>query len=281
MKDFDFEAAKQGAAVCTRDGLPARIICFNAENPLFRIVAMIRNIATDMEFPQAYRKDGGWLPVNTICNQDLMMRDDDYKRRLAQGLYCSAPNDQNDAIAQPKRALIAAMAMQGIISGRDAFAIGTAIPNFSKQVAKSAVIFADDLIAELNKKEEGELDCANALLGNTVLCTPNCNSIRKKTVVTKFLRQILPPNAVLDYLDDVWDSEECENDPLDAILNNAWWWHSGGKNRQYHVDAMPVGDVTDDIYCVIYKDDKEIGNLTLAFDDAISIGLWNGKEGKK
>lgn len=86
---------------------------------------------------------------------------------------------------------------------------------------------------------------------------------------------------MLDYLDDVWDSEECENDPLDAILNNAWWWHSGGKNRQYHVDAMPVGDVTDDIYCVIYKDDKEIGNLTLAFDDAISIGLWNGKEGKK
>ena len=43
--------------------------------------------------------------------------------------------------------------MQGIISGRDAFAIGTAIPDFSKQVAKSAVIFADDLIAELNKKE--------------------------------------------------------------------------------------------------------------------------------
>lgn len=54
---------------------------------------------------------------------------------------------------EQRRYEIAWSAMQGIISGRDAFAIGTAIPDFSKQVAKSAVIFADDLIAELNKKE--------------------------------------------------------------------------------------------------------------------------------
>lgn len=52
-----------------------------------------------------------------------------------------------------RREFFASLAMQGIISGRDAFAIGTAIPDFSKQVAKSAVIFADDLIAEFNKKE--------------------------------------------------------------------------------------------------------------------------------
>lgn len=152
MKDFDFKAAKYGATVCTRAGLPVRIICFDVNNYMFRIVAMVRDIATGMETPQSYREDGGWLPANTECSQDLMMRDDDYKRRLAQGLYCSTPNYQK-VPTRPRRALIAAMAMQGIISGRDAFAIGTAIPDFSKQVAKSSVIFADDLIAELNKKE--------------------------------------------------------------------------------------------------------------------------------
>lgn len=58
------------------------------------------------------------------------------------------------AMGLSRRELFASLAMQGIISGRDAFAIGTAIPDFSKQVAKSAVIFADNLIAEL--KREGE-----------------------------------------------------------------------------------------------------------------------------
>lgn len=39
MKAFDLEAAKRGAAVCTRDGKQARIVCLDADNPLFSIVA--------------------------------------------------------------------------------------------------------------------------------------------------------------------------------------------------------------------------------------------------
>ena len=30
MKDFDLAAAKLGAKVCTRDGIPARILCFDS-----------------------------------------------------------------------------------------------------------------------------------------------------------------------------------------------------------------------------------------------------------
>lgn len=40
MKEFDFEKAKAGAPVCTRDGMPARIICWNYRHPLYKIIAL-------------------------------------------------------------------------------------------------------------------------------------------------------------------------------------------------------------------------------------------------
>lgn len=43
MRPFDLELAKQGNPVCTRDGRPARIICFDRKNPnnMFPIVALV------------------------------------------------------------------------------------------------------------------------------------------------------------------------------------------------------------------------------------------------
>lgn len=41
MKDFDLQAAKKGAPVCTRDGHKARIVCFDIRNNDFPIVAVI------------------------------------------------------------------------------------------------------------------------------------------------------------------------------------------------------------------------------------------------
>lgn len=44
MKPFDLEAAKNGAKVCTRDGNPVRIICFDRACPFdsFTIVALVK-----------------------------------------------------------------------------------------------------------------------------------------------------------------------------------------------------------------------------------------------
>jgi hypothetical protein len=42
-KKFDLEAAKNGAPVITRDGRPARIICFDRKHNLNNIVALIEN----------------------------------------------------------------------------------------------------------------------------------------------------------------------------------------------------------------------------------------------
>lgn len=41
MKPFDLEAAKRGAAVCTRNGRPVRIICFDRKDDLLHIVALL------------------------------------------------------------------------------------------------------------------------------------------------------------------------------------------------------------------------------------------------
>ena len=157
MKTFDLEAAKRGAAVCTRDGKQARIVCHDADNPLFRIVALVGGVISGEETPQSYREDGGWLPANTECNQDLMMRDDDYLEKLERGEYQSGqirPLYENPSISMglTKREWFAGMAMAGEMSG---FFAGNNRVKGEKSVlaaiTEDACLFADALIAELEK----------------------------------------------------------------------------------------------------------------------------------
>ena len=158
MKNFDLEAAKRGAAVCTRCGCKARIVCFNVDNPLFSIVAMVRDSVSGKETPQSYRDDGGWLPANTKCSQDLMMRDDDYLEKLERGGYdhiADARNRVGPTIKQNLntdreywRRVYAGQAMQGIVSALDMNA-----PIAEDGVADMACVFADALIEELEKTD--------------------------------------------------------------------------------------------------------------------------------
>lgn len=158
MKAFDLEAAKRGAAVCTRDGKQARIVCLDADNPLFSIVAMVRDSASGKETPQSYRDDGGWLPANTKCSQDLMMRDDDYMEKLERGEYdhiADARKMVGPTIKQNLntdreywRRVYAGQAMQGIVSALDMNA-----PIAEDGVADMACVFADALIEELEKTD--------------------------------------------------------------------------------------------------------------------------------
>lgn len=149
MKEFDFDAAKQGAAVCTRDGRPARIVCFDVDNMEYSMVANVRSgEQLQSESAQLYCRDGRWYPAATESGSDLMMRDDDFKRRLAQGLYSSVPGDRSEALAQSMRASFAAMAMQGILASDVEHEAG------APETAEVAVEYADALIEEL--KREGE-----------------------------------------------------------------------------------------------------------------------------
>lgn len=43
MKEFDLEKAKLGVPVCTRDGRPARIVCFDVKYVSYSILALIKD----------------------------------------------------------------------------------------------------------------------------------------------------------------------------------------------------------------------------------------------
>lgn len=56
MKPFDLEKAKAGAPLCTREGFRARIICFDADNDRFPIVALIKDSNSSNEYPVSLTK---------------------------------------------------------------------------------------------------------------------------------------------------------------------------------------------------------------------------------
>ena len=73
MKPFDIELAKAGHPVCTRDGKPARIICFDCKGPrdTVMIVALIMESHGENVF--RYKENGRFSADNVNHNNDLMM----------------------------------------------------------------------------------------------------------------------------------------------------------------------------------------------------------------
>ena len=69
MKEFNLEEAKAGKSVCTRDGRPARIICFDAKGK-YPIIALVSEISGD-EYCYAYTKNGAYSCSADVY--DLMM----------------------------------------------------------------------------------------------------------------------------------------------------------------------------------------------------------------
>lgn len=70
MKEFNPEEAKQGAAVCTRDGRKARIVCFDDKCINFPIIAAIEY--DDSEQLSTYRFNGRYTEDGET-DYDLMM----------------------------------------------------------------------------------------------------------------------------------------------------------------------------------------------------------------
>ncbi|MBE5048015.1 hypothetical protein [Alistipes onderdonkii] len=85
MREFDLEAAKAGAAVCTKDGAKVRIICFDRISTKFPIIGLRRN--TDNEEYVVTFTTNGRRFYTSKDGGDLVMRDDDYAEKLARGEY--------------------------------------------------------------------------------------------------------------------------------------------------------------------------------------------------
>lgn len=149
MKKFDLEAAKRGAAVCTRDGHPARIIAYDGKW-LGRFVLIVlvdyggREVSYNYRLCGSAYADGG-------TDSDLMMRDDDYLEKLERGEYQSGqirPLYKNPSISMglTKREWFAGMAIGAVTNVLIA-------PN-DEAIARYAVGIADALISELDKTEK-------------------------------------------------------------------------------------------------------------------------------
>lgn len=82
MQKFDLNAAKAGAAVCTRNGAHVEIILYNGRTDGFPILAYVGSSARVRSF-----MDNGQYRPKYKSESDLMMRDDDYAEKLARGEY--------------------------------------------------------------------------------------------------------------------------------------------------------------------------------------------------
>lgn len=76
-KHFDLEAAKAGAKVVTRDGRPARIICFDKKDPDYPIVALVSE-TKDIKSPEViyiYQEEGRYFSTQEN-DRDLFLLDE-------------------------------------------------------------------------------------------------------------------------------------------------------------------------------------------------------------
>ena len=70
-KEFDYEKAKAGAPVCTREGNKARIVCWDANNEGYPIIALVEN-DDHCEFPYSYTRHG-LFDMDEESPMDLML----------------------------------------------------------------------------------------------------------------------------------------------------------------------------------------------------------------
>lgn len=158
MKDFDLEAAKRGAAVCTRDGRNARIIAFDCKGcgrkPILALIDM-----GDWEQSASWTERGEIIEDFKDAS-DLMMRDDDYLEKLERGEYGNhvegslemvkpAVKENLTTDREYWRRVYAGQIAEGIASHNGLNIIGT-----ETIVAKASCSIADALIEELEKTEE-------------------------------------------------------------------------------------------------------------------------------
>lgn len=157
MKNFDLEAAKRGAAVCTAYGMPVRILCFDRKGGNFPIIALIDDTDSSESFA-TFTEEGEENPCSKM-GIILMMRDDDYLEKLEREEYGNHIEDKREMVdptikqnlntdREYWRRVYAGHIAGGLASHNGLNIIGSEII-----VAKASCSMADALIEELEKTE--------------------------------------------------------------------------------------------------------------------------------
>lgn len=162
MKPFDLEAAKRGAAVCTRDGSCVRIVCTDCrgEDPIVALVDYETG-----EDVSTYNSRGRYHG-SADSDLDLFMRDDDYAEKLARGEYGNHIEDKLEKVDPTIKENLTVdrerlrrelsekimVAMIRELAGKSPHSTSNNITVF-EAMAADAVSYADALLEELDKKK--------------------------------------------------------------------------------------------------------------------------------
>ena len=95
MKAFNLNEAKAGKAVCTREGMPARIVCWDlkfGKDNKYTLLALIEDEDGD-EMPMSYTSKGRLINNETKNKRDLMMGAE--KREGWVNIYAGSYVDSN------------------------------------------------------------------------------------------------------------------------------------------------------------------------------------------
>lgn len=167
MREFDLEAAKAGAPVCTRSGKPVRIICWDMKwksGKLGDRIVYLTNYSGDEHISSCLSNGAYHGEINDSL--DLMMRDDDYAEKLARGEYGKHIDEATEKVDPTIKENLTVdrerlrrelsekimVAMIRELAGKSPHSTSSNITVF-EAMAADAVSYADALLEELEKKE--------------------------------------------------------------------------------------------------------------------------------
>lgn len=154
MREFDLSAAKAGAPVCTRDGMEARIICFDRVDLKYPIIALYKT-ESGIEHMRSFSPNGLQFD-RVISAEDLMMRDDDYAEKLARGEYGNHIEDKFEK-ADPtikENLTVDREYWRRVYAGYALAGSCARVSRLSAEGVKFAIVLADALLEELEKTEK-------------------------------------------------------------------------------------------------------------------------------
>lgn len=170
MKNFDLEAAKAGAPVCTRSGKPARIVCWDMKWESGKMgdrIVYLANYNGDEHLSSCLSNGAFHSKIND--SRDLMMRDDDYAEKLARGEYRQTVKEKltvdnptcKESLPVDReywRRVYAGQIMPVVFHA--AITTGAKVKDEYKDmpavvaIARSTITLADALLAELDETEK-------------------------------------------------------------------------------------------------------------------------------
>lgn len=152
MREFDLAAAKAGAAVCTINGEPVRIICTNRAHDFYTVVALVD--VGGYEDMRSYTASGVYEISGRTRDDGLMMRDDDYAEKLARGEYGKHIDEATEKVDPTikENLTVDREYWRRVYAGYALAGSCARVSRLSAEGVKFAIVLADALLEELEKK---------------------------------------------------------------------------------------------------------------------------------